>query len=458
MRALGVGLWLAAGALAAAGPAWGAETLRPPVTGSHAVLECGDCHTTDGLQDCTACHEAASNIHPVGVVSSSPIPAEFALAPGGELLCRSCHRLHGGNRESHYLNDAGLDDPADRAAFCARCHGAQLARTNPHQARQGATRCTFCHASIPGGTAGGVTVRLDIVRLCDFCHGAVAKDHPRNIDPVLSLPKGLPLQADGSWTCVTCHNPHGTTGTTHYVRAEFARHFERGLEANPHRNEYSACKGCHTSSVAKDIKAPDYRLRYKGDINVLCVSCHVTDRAHHPTGLPPPPFMLDDIRASPLKVPLDRENRITCYTCHTNRCETGVQRMEQRHYDRVTLKNDLCWVCHRRAEFSSINPHVDDNKMCVRCHESPPMPGTNTGLLTIPKMVCLQCHEVKPHPANADHLKAPTAKIKPDGTLPLGPGDEVTCVTCHDPHAQPAPTATRLRAPAGAICGRCHWR
>lgn len=440
--------------LALALPARSAEP--PAVTGSHVGLECGDCHGAEAPHDCVECHDAKSNIHPVGVVPTIPMPSEFALGADGRLLCRTCHRLHGGDPATKYLNGSGLEDTSDRAAFCARCHGAQMARTNPHQARQGTARCTFCHASIPG--AGTVaTARLDIVRLCDFCHGAVAKDHPRNIDPSLSMPSGLPLRPDGSWTCVTCHNPHGTTTTTHYVRAEFAQHFERGLEASPHRDEYAACKGCHTSSIATEIRAPDFRLRYKGDLNVLCVSCHVTDRGHHPTGLPPPPFMLADIKASKLKVPLDAQGRITCYTCHDNGCVTGKQRMRERHYDRVNLKNDLCWICHRRDEFSRINPHVEDPKLCVRCHEAPPIPG-QARLMTIPKMVCLQCHEVKPHPASADHLRAPSAKVKPDGSLPLGPGDEVTCVTCHDPHAQQETSFKRLRTPSGELCGRCHWR
>ncbi len=323
-----------------------------PVTGSHATLACDDCHPGEAPLDCVECHDPKSNIHPVRVVPNVPVPAEFGLGAGGELLCRSCHRLHGGDPKTKYLNTQGIGAQADRASFCARCHGAQLARANPHQARQGTARCTFCHASLPEGAAGQGTARLDIVRLCDFCHGALAKDHPRNIDPSLSMPKGLPLRPDGSWTCVTCHNPHGTTNTTHYVRPEFAQHFERGLEENPHRNEYSACKGCHTTAISSEIRAPDFRLRYKGDVNVLCVSCHVTDRGHHPTGLPPPPFMLEDIRASGRRLPLDREGRITCYTCHDNGCASGQQHMGERYYDRVNLKNDLCWICHRRNEFS----------------------------------------------------------------------------------------------------------
>lgn len=429
-----------------------------PLVGSHKDLGCADCHQGEELLDCDRCHDAAAvNIHPVGMRPSTPLPEEFRLGAGGELRCRSCHRLHGGLRERGYLNVAGLPPDAGRAAFCARCHGEKLSRADPHKARQGTARCAFCHASIPEG-AGAATMRMDIVKLCDFCHDALAKDHPRNIDPTLDLPKGLPLAPGGSWTCVTCHNPHGTTTTTHYVRTEFARHFERGMEQNPHRDEYSACKGCHTTSISTEIRPPDYRLRYKGDVNVLCVSCHVTDRGHHPTGLPPPPFMLADMERSPNKIPLDRDGRITCLTCHDNHCASGSQHMGERFYDRVNLRNDLCWICHRRDEFSRVTPHVDDPKMCVRCHESAPIPGADAGLMTIPKMVCLQCHEVKPHPANADHLRVPSERIHPDESLPVGRGGEVTCPTCHDPHGREDSLPRRLRVEASQICGSCHWR
>ncbi len=424
----------------AAATAFGAEP-PPPVTGSHGDLECADCHDGPSTLDCDTCHDPKINIHPVHVEPTAPMPPEFALGPEGTLLCRSCHRLHGGREGSFYL----AAETGNRSEFCALCHGERMSRTNPHNAQQGTDRCAFCHASVPGkGTLGGLgTARLDIVKLCDFCHGALARDHPRNIDPTLSLPKGLPLGPDGEWTCVTCHNPHGTTETTHYVRAEFARHFERGLQENPHVDSYFACKGCHRTAIADEIRAPDYALRYKGDINVLCVSCHVTDRGHHPTGLPPPPFMREDMRKALLQVPLDERERIDCWTCHDNGCSSGKQAMTIRHYDRKTLRNDLCWICHQRTEFSRVSPHVDDMALCVRCHESTPVPGISTGLMTIPKMVCLQCHDVKPNP---------------DESLPLGPAGEVTCVTCHNPHATPEPVFGRLRAERERICELCHWR
>jgi len=438
--------------------AWAGED-PPPVTGSHAALSCDECHPPSGLADCKQCHEEKKNIHPVAVEPSIPIPREFSLDEGGRLLCRTCHKLHAGNPATKYLNTQGLGVETDRAAFCARCHGERMVRANPHQARQGTRRCAFCHASIPDEAGERrPTARIDIVRLCDFCHGAVAKNHPRNVDPSLSLPKGLPLGQDGSWNCATCHEPHGTISTTHYIRPEFAQHFERGRQANPHVESYFACQACHSSSVTAEIRAPDFKLRYKGDINILCVSCHVTDRGHHPTGVPPPFFMVDEIKASGKNIPLDAEGRITCYSCHDNGCSTGRQKMRARYYDGAKLESELCWICHKQKEFSGINPHREDPKLCTQCHESRPIPGLSLGLMAVPKMICLRCHDVKPHPANADHLKVPSGKIRTDSSLPLGAGGKITCVTCHDPHGREQGHANRLRDPSGSICQLCHSR
>jgi predicted CXXCH cytochrome family protein len=433
----------------------------PPVTGLHADLDCEDCHdqapTSYTPLDCVDCHDAATNIHPVGMTPKIDVPSHLQLGEDGRLLCRTCHQLHGGDPTHKFLNTP--DGVTDRAAFCAQCHGAKMTRTNPHQAQRGTARCAYCHASIPEEGERGVT-RTEIVKLCDFCHDVVAKNHPRNIDPSLSFPKGLPLGKDGSWTCFTCHDPHGTTTTTHYVRPEFAQYYERGREANPHVAEWFACKACHDKSSSDEIRAPDYALRYRGDINVMCVSCHVTDRGHHPTGLPMPPLMLDFLEQSGRQLPFDADGRITCYTCHDNGCAEGEQRMTVRFYDRTSLMMDLCWSCHDRALYRQINPHVEDDRLCVQCHESRPVPGSkNRGLITVAKMVCLRCHDVNPHPAGADHLRKPTEKIKPDESLPLGAGGAVTCITCHDPHAQPPPGfPRRLRADPTEICNLCHWR
>lgn len=454
MRGAAVVLLLALGAAArAADP--------PALTGAHADLACSECHDQGVTADCDRCHEAKGNIHPVGVVPSMALPEGFTAGGDGKLLCRTCHLLHGGKPAARFVRGVGPENNTERKTFCAACHGQRLARTSPHDASRGTSRCAFCHASVPTKSGGGGgTARMEVVKLCDFCHNVVAKDHPRNIDPSLTLPKGLPLLPNGAWSCITCHNPHGTTDTTHFIRSEYAQAFERGTQTNTHVESYFACKGCHTAATADRIRAPDYALRYRGDINMLCISCHITDKSHHPTGLTPPPAIRARLEASPRKVPLSAKGGITCYTCHDNQCATGHQKMTIRFYDRAALTMDLCWICHDRLEFYKVNPHVEDPALCVRCHEARPMSGekASAALVASPKMVCLQCHDVKPHPSNADHLKTPSSRIHPDDSMPLAKTGEVTCTTCHDAHAGSNLNPKRLRQPAGQICGFCHWR
>ena len=448
--------WLALLALLAAAPAPAVEP--GPVTGAHGELGCEECHTGDRITDCWECHEAVDNPHPVGVSPSFAVPAGFPLGPDGALLCRTCHRLHGGDPDHAFLRaPAG----ATRLGFCTGCHGTALDRADPHKARRGRGRCGFCHRKKAGELqTGRGTARLEIRRLCNFCHDVLAKGHPRNVDPDLSMPEGLPLAQDGSWTCFTCHDPHGTTATTHLLRREIARHLESGREENPHVPEYFACRACHTTSDPDDIGPPDFRLRFRGDVNVLCISCHLTDRSHHPTGLRCPPAIRARMAADPRRLPLGPGGEITCRTCHDNGCTTGHQGMTERLYDRTEGRTDLCEVCHDRSTLTQKSPHVGDPAACVTCHISRPLPEDSGGheLVASIKMVCLRCHEVNIHPAGADHLKVPPERMRPDPKLPLGAGGEVTCATCHNPHEDPEHGRARLRAAPGELCSLCHWR
>ncbi len=437
-----------AAALAAAPP--------PPVTGSHAGLDCADCHGRDRPADCWECHEAADNPHPVGIAPSFPLPEGFELGPDGALLCRTCHRLHGGDPDHAFLRaPAGVT----RLGFCIQCHGASLEEADPHKARRGEGRCGFCHRRRAGRlVVGRGTARLEIRRLCNFCHDVLAKGHPRNVDPDLSLPSDVPLGPGGEWTCFTCHDPHGTTATTHLLRPRVVRHLERGNEASPHVAEYFACRGCHTSSDPDAIRPPDFRLRFRGDVNVLCISCHLTDRSHHPTGLRPPPAMAARMAASGARLPLGPDGGIVCTTCHDTGCRPGTHRVTERFYDRGAGRSDLCGMCHDRSILTQRSPHTDEPAMCATCHVTVPVPGVGgrKGLVASVKMVCLRCHGVNLHPANADHLKVPSERTRPDPGLPLGPQGEVTCATCHNPHASPEHRPARLRDRPGPLCSRCH--
>lgn len=463
MRLLPVLVLLAVSAV----PAFGAVE---PLAGSHlSELSCGDCHpgtTSEGnftgeITDCDGCHSAVENIHPIDMVPKTPVPAGFRLSKDGRMLCLTCHKVHGGEKEWAYLNDAASGYKKGRGTYCANCHGSERARTNPHSARTGDPRCTFCHKTLPEeGKPAAKTLRVSVVKLCDFCHGATEKQHPKNIDPVLSIPSQLPRGPDGNWTCATCHDPHGTISTTHYTRPVYAKYMERGKNENPHKPDYFACSACHTESNTKGIRVQGVNLRYKGDINVLCISCHVTDKGHHPSGFELPPAMMKRLEKSPISLPLDSESKMDCITCHDTGCTTGQNTMSMRYYNSKTYDTSLCWGCHDREEYAKVNPHVTDPDQCTKCHETRPVKGMEVTLMTVPIMVCIHCHEVKPHPIGKSHMAKPTSVIKVDPALPVAKNGEVVCITCHEPHYDPVGRPRRLRVVTEEkqICGMCHWK
>lgn len=442
--------------------------LQPPA-GSHLdQLGCGDCHpgtkdeaTFTGVTlDCDKCHDPARNIHPIGTVPKKALPAGFALSPEGTILCRTCHKVHGGEAKHSYLADAPQSISGDRAAFCAVCHDSSNMRTNPHAAVKGDDRCTFCHIKVPQTSSEALSsIRMEVTRLCDFCHGATEKNHPKNVEASTQIPKTLPRDAKGGVVCITCHDPHGTTTTTHYIRPAYAKNLEEGKGEKPHKPDYYTCKACHNESNEKALRLPGSNLLYRGDIIVLCLSCHVTARTHHPTGVGIPEYMQERASKTDFVILLDEDSKITCYTCHTNQCDSGTFEMVEREYDPVTYKTDLCWNCHDPKEYAKVSPHVDDYRRCTYCHDSTPVKGYDPQLMAVPLMVCLHCHEVKPHPLGKPHLKEPTDIIKVDPNLPLSKEGRVVCVTCHNPHADPNGNKNRLRVADGKkMCGMCHWK
>ncbi len=438
--------------------------IAPPAAPHDDAVSCRDCHPGaepgDEVADCDICHDASRNIHPIGMKPNVEIPDTFALDAEGKLLCRTCHTIHKEKPDPYLLNVSAMGGRTGRAAFCGGCHGVENVRTNPHSARQGDSRCVFCHKTPAkaGEENPYKTLRTEVVRLCDFCHDKVGMNHPRNIDPELKIPEDLPRSPGEAWDCATCHDPHGTTATTQHIRLSFARQMERGRQDNPHRADYFACRACHTESDAKSIRLPGGNLRYRGDLDILCVSCHVTDKGHHPTGLKLPDAMRARFDESKLDIPLDEEAHVTCGSCHDNQCADNTFRMNVRYYDAKTYRTDLCWACHDRTEYAKTSPHVQDENACLRCHEHRPVPGISMELMAVPMMVCLHCHDVKPHPVGRSHLTSPTASIHVDPKLPTTPSGDVTCVTCHDPHYTERTTPYRLRAAPMEICALCHWK
>lgn len=83
--------------------------------------------------------------------------------------------------------------------------------------------------------------------------------------------------------------------------------------------------------------------------------------------------------------------------------------------------------------------------LCQACH-----PSLDARLARESVRLCAECH-----PNDHGH---PMDVVQPVGTaggLPLGPGGEMLCHTCHDPH-DVSTNVHGLREPSDAVCLKCH--
>ncbi len=110
-----------------------------------------------------------------------------------------------------------------------------------------------------------------------------------------------------------------------------------GKAENPHAGkDRQACIVCHVSAPAEGSRpARENNLRFGGDIVALCSSCHDGYRHMHPVKIAMAPDM-----KSPEELPLDRDGKITCITCHDAMEASGV------HRRRRIVGRALCLNCH----------------------------------------------------------------------------------------------------------------
>ncbi|MFA4829719.1 MAG: cytochrome c3 family protein [Thermodesulfovibrionales bacterium] len=89
--------------------------------------------------------------------------------------------------------------------------------------------CNVCHK--PHQMGGKILLNKPLSELCGSCHQTRigAGEHKVGIKPSTPV-DGLPLDADGKITCITCHDPHGAKGFASLLRE---------------RTFTDLCKKCH---------------------------------------------------------------------------------------------------------------------------------------------------------------------------------------------------------------------
>ena len=215
-----------------------------------------------------------------------------------------------------------------------------------------------------------------------------------------------------------------------------------------HAKDRSQCATCHhvleaTEADNKTLNIETYaaevsKIKPVDPSESTCFSCH--------RGITSNPFVhgqdfvwgcltCHDSKAEPkysVKYPVPE----LCFKCHL---EQKQKRSGKKSYHAPYITNK-CGICH--------NPHASENPyrldkpiwlLCVSCH-----PDQGDG-----------SHVIAPYFWGTRHRRHPTHGV-PD---PSRKGRELTCVSCHDPHASDSPMFITKYGPRSFdLCIKCHRR
>jgi predicted CXXCH cytochrome family protein len=192
---------------------------------------------------CRRCHYDANqtHIHPAEFVPSKAstvkIPSRFPLRDG-KVTCTTCHNIVvqcRNSREDKILSKGQLflrgAPHKTRTSLCFQCHNkANYRKYNPHKqlSNKGEVikqKCFYCHSELPDEKKTGykdAKLLGNFGAICRGCHQRSAKQplHARHLRKPsaevlaqinrmqIQMDMVLPLDQNGSITCVTCHNPH----------------------------------------------------------------------------------------------------------------------------------------------------------------------------------------------------------------------------------------------------------
>jgi hypothetical protein len=317
------------------------------------------------VQVCDFCHGATKGAHYLLVnpfadpmlkeeVAASALPMQ-----GGDYTCISCHNPHGGTGEPKFLRSEFVElalksrrvRPHYLVSFCRACHTVQpkALRGSPDAQKL---------AEIPLRDA-------DPNALCNRCHESglsKANAHPLRVVPEAlqeRIPAGWPLH-QGSLSCLTCHsagdspvydprNPSFVRGGPYETRNDICWKCHRQEELarlNPHKNvqKDEGCELCHDAKPDRRKTVDVRKLRFKGEIVLLCQRCHEVSEhpgKHNHNGLPDEAIVKRTNIVLPPEFPLDAEGRINCATCHNPHADDpGAMRG-------VVVGTEICPSCHK---------------------------------------------------------------------------------------------------------------
>lgn len=215
-----------------------------------------------------------------------------------------------------------------------------------------------------------------------------------------------------------------------------------------HRQDRSQCAACHhvlesAEADNRTINIETYaaeaaKIKAVVPTESTCYSCHRGITAYsfvHEPNFVWSCLTCHDPQAEP-RYAARYPGPELCYKCHV---EQKQKRSGQKNYHAPYIA-DKCVICH--------NPHASENPyrldqptwlLCVSCH-----PDQGDGR-----------HVIAAYFWGTRHRRHPTHGV-PD---PSRKGHELTCASCHDPHASDAPNfITKYDTMSFDLCMKCHMK
>ncbi len=389
-------------------------------------MYCGTCHSAHGVEwgeqlspvflrmknvessMCMGCHLERGTgpgegnhpvFRPLKEVPSALREAGALFGPGNNVICQSCHRVHGAPEKKLLM----VKNP--NSELCGTCHTDRYARTPAEAGRMG---------------THPVNIHPDKVKI-----------------PPALFERGAKLGEGGTVICQTCHKPH------------FAEEGARILVApNP---QSQLCQTCHVEQRRVANSKHNMNLVNAADRNVrgqevgqagVCSACHLPHGGQGPKMWARPVKHGDDPVAD------------LCLTCHS---EGGLAQDRQvgrhthpvgRELSRLGVKVDLpgysregvkttgdgqgrvsCPSCH--------DPHQWDARDPEKTSKPGDLGSSNDKFLRRPNgpdaALCLICHQNKAGVVNTKHDLAVMAPGERN-IRGQSPAETGLCASCHLPH------------------------
>jgi predicted CXXCH cytochrome family protein len=358
--------------------------------------------------------------------------------------CLKCHDPHVSDNKDQLLKATAGDQKEN---LCLSCHKTGL--NVPEKGSRHAALdmgCQTCHATHKTGERGKAEFDFHLTKatpaLCVDCHDA--KD--------TNLAKAHQNQPWETANCMTCHDPHQSASP------KLMQQFTHSPFAG------NSCEICHAS--AKDGKV----VLTQTSAKALCVTCHDEQSKQIETAKFPHAGAAGectdchDPHAS--KTPgLPKTDAVgSCLTCHSD--QAALLKKKVHHQPAF---GQGCATCHE--------PHggnhekllrAEGNALCMECHGTEAKPGKieASHLITIfggkvrlpedyfAKNNVMQFqikyglgHPTKQHPVQDVRDPVDPTKIK----------TQISCLTCHQPHAGAARALlAKDMKPGMQFCSTCH--